>query len=118
MVHSSFEPFFSEVGREASAVPGFSMGRGEEGTATTLCPLRDFPCRENIPLPGRLTNFLILLPKLEGQLDVPKYCHSLGLAHSSCTGCREPLLWWSKRSASQQQKASIFSPFPVDFTLT
>lgn len=46
----------------------------EEGTATTLCSLRDFPRRENIPLPGRLTSLLILLPKLEGQLDVPKHC--------------------------------------------
>ena len=65
-----------------------------------------------------LTGFLILLPKLEGQLDVPKHHRSTVLAYSSSTGCTEPLLWWSSMRPSRQQKASIFSPlFPVDFTL-
>lgn len=59
---------------------------GEEGTATTLCPPRDFPCRENIPLPGRLTSFLIFLPKPEGQLDVPKHCQQPGAAPQQLHG--------------------------------
>lgn len=73
MVHSSFEPFFSQKWGERPVLC-LAFPWEEEGTATTLCPLRDFPGMENVPLPGRLTSFLTLLPKSEGQLDVPKHC--------------------------------------------
>lgn len=107
-------PFFSEV---ESAVPGLSMGRA--GHCHHLLPAQRLPLLGDWSLARQApTGFFVLLPKLEGQLDVPKHHRSTVLAHSSSAGCREPLLWWSRTRASQQQKVSIFFPlFPVDFTL-
>lgn len=98
-------------------MPGLSMGRA--GHCHYPLPDQRLPLLADCSLARQvLTSFLIPVPKLEGQLDVPKHHRSMVLAHSSSTGCREHLLWWSRMRASQQQKVSIFSPlFPVDFTL-
>lgn len=98
-------------------MPGLSMGRA--GHCHHPLPAQRLPLLGDSSLARQApTGFLVLLPKLEGQLDVPKHHRSTVLAHSSSVGCREPLLWWSRMRASPQQKASIFSPlFPVDFTL-
>lgn len=93
-------------------MPSFSLGRG--GHCHQPVPIRDFPFREIIPLPGRLTSFLVLVPEPEGQLDVPKPCHSLGLARSSCRGCREPLLCWSTED-TPAAKSQRFLSFPCGF---
>lgn len=108
MFRSSFEPFFFRS-REGGQCCAWLVHRESKA-------LPPPPACSKISL--ALTSFFVLLPKLQGQLDVPKHHHSTVLAHNSSAGCRQPLLWWSWMRASQHQKASIFSPlFLVDFTL-
>lgn len=79
-----------------------------------LCLLRDFPCRENIPLPGRLASFLILLPKLEGQLDVPEHGQQPGAGPQQLHGAQRTGVRGSGvKGGHSVSKKAAFSPLSL-----